>query len=273
MIDYIDKVSIIKTFIGGIPTIFIENEVDSAIPKPIIIVFHRLLQDKEYELYINYKLARQGYFVVGIDMYGHGERRINDTSKYDFNNLIKDSYMTASDIAHILCFLKKDMNKRLDFNHIGAIGISNGANIALVAGHLIKEIKYVVSLIGVVNWEYIVQNSLFKFFKHFAVHPEVMDKKKVISDVFRYEPINKYNGNNLIPILFMNGSLDTAIPAKALQDYFDKFTSIFAEHNKQDKLEFMRYPNTGHEVTDDMITDLVRWINKKNNYDGINQKR
>lgn len=262
MINHNPKVSIVNTVINEIPVVFVENDVDYTVPKPIIFMFHRLLQDKEYELRIDYKLAGKGFFVVGIDMFGHGERHFSAPLKYDFNKLFKDSYMTSCDIAPILTFLKKEMNNKLDFNHIGVIGISNGANIALIAGHLFKEIKYVVSIIGVVNWEYIVKNHLFKFFKHFALYPEVMDQEKAISDVLKYEPIEKYNGSNLIPILFMNGNLDTAVPAKALQSYYDRFISIFTKYNKQDQLGFMDYPNVGHEVTNEMITDLVNWIHK-----------
>lgn len=260
MIYHKEKITVSKVNINEIPTIFIEDEAGSATLKPIVFMFHRLLEDKEYELSINYKLARLGFFVIGIDMYGHGERRVTSSSKYNFNNLVKDSYMTVCDIPSVLGFLEKEMSGKLDFDNIGAIGISNGANIALMAGHLYQEIKYAVSIIGVINWENIIQRSSFNFFKHFSLHPEVMDIENVLSDVLKYEPINKYNENNLIPILFLNGNLDTTMPPRALQDYYNQFRAIFTSCNRQNELGFMGYPNAGHEVTNDMITDLVIWI-------------
>ena len=193
-------------------------------------------------------------------MYGHGERRINGNSKYNFNNLIKDSYMTAYDITSVLDLLKEKMSDKLDFSNIGAVGISNGANTALIAGHLHDEIKYAVSVIGVINWENIIHKSSFNFFKHFSLFSEVMNIDDVLSDVSKYEPINKYNESNLIPILFLSGNLDTAMPPKALQDYYNKFKAIFKKSNRESDLTFLGYPNVGHGVTNEMITDLVKWI-------------
>ncbi len=246
--------------VNEIPAIFIEDETRDSMLKPIIFVFHRLLEDKERELSIDYKLAKLGFFVVGIDMYGHGERRINSNSKYNFNNLVKDSYMTACDISSVLNFLKEKMRDKLDFNNIGVVGISNGANTALIAGHLYDEIKYAVSIIGVINWENIIHKYSFNYFRHFSVFSEVMNIDDVLLDVSKYEPINKYNESNLIPILFLNGNLDTTMPPKTLQDYYNKFKDIFKKSNRENELTFIGYPYAGHEVTNEMITDLVKWI-------------
>jgi len=207
-------------------------------------------------------------FFVAIDMHGHGERRIvtdNNEGKYDFNNIFKDTYMTSCDIPNIIEHIKANANYKLDLDNIGAVGVSNGANIALISGYRFKEIKYVVSIIGVFNWSYIVENNLFSVFKHYATIPTVIEKQKVQDDINNYEPCNNYTQGNLKPILFLHGQMDTAVPQYTINEYFKRLYSVFDKFGKGDYLKFVRYPNTGHEVTNVMISDLLVWLSERKN--------
>lgn len=250
--------------IDGIPVIFLRNSGQE--PKPIIFLFHKLLNNKIKELSLAYVLASAGYFVVGIDMYGHGDREesFDKSRKYEFNNLFYDVYRTARDIPAIIEFLKEQKSLNLDFLNIGAVGVSIGGSIALVAGYLFKEIKFVTSIVGTCDWKYVLDNDLLSTFRFFAKSRKVMLLyDKVIRDIEEYEPINNYNFDNMIHILFLNGAMDTSMPLEAVKQYHKRFYELFSSKGKGEYLDFMVYPKAGHEVTAEMVKDLLEWLKKR----------
>lgn len=257
--DFIIK----KMCVNNIPLLVLSNKTNKV--KPIIFLFHKLLEDKRHELPLGLLLAENDFFVVMMDMHGHGERidSYYIEKKYDFNNLFKDIYSTANDISIIIEFLKKNMGDSLDFNNIGAIGVSIGGSIALVAGYLIDEIKFVASVIGACNWTYLVENDSFKSFKYYALSPNVFDHSKVKQDILKYDPCNNYNQNNMVPILFQHGALDFGIPINAVKDYYQKLSVQASKYDKETSIKFINYEKAGHWVTNEMELDLVNWVKQK----------
>lgn len=252
--------TITEANIDGIPTIFLQNSGQE--PKPIVFLFHKLLNNKIKELSLAYVLASAGYFVVGIDMYGHGDREesFDKDRKYEFNNLFHDVYRTARDVPVVIEFLKKQKSLNLDFQRIGAVGVSIGGSIALVAGYLLNEIKFVVSIIGTCDWKYVLDNDLLSTFRFFAKSRDAMLYDKVLRDIEEYEPINNYNCDNMIPILFLNGAMDTSMPFEAVNQYHKRFYELFRSKGKGDYLDFKVYQKAGHEVTAEMVKDLLEWL-------------
>ncbi len=252
--------TIIEDRYNAIPVLFVKNN-DLRI-KPIVFLFHKLLNNKASELPLAHSLAKNGYFVVVLDMYGHGDRTesYEITGKYQFNYIFKDVYNTANDVWQIINYLKELNEHSLDFNNIGAVGTSIGGSIALVSSYLINEIKYAVSIVGTCNWEYILNNRTFDSFRFHAHSNPVMDYEKVREYVKKRNPVNNYNSSNIKPILFLNGMLDTTVPITIALEYFNQLKKVFSNYGEEDVLEFKTYSHAGHEVTPEMTRDLIEWL-------------
>lgn len=259
------EVVVKKKMVYDIPLYLIYNKTNKC--KPIIFLFHKLLEDKSKELPLGLKLAENGYCVVLIDMHGHGERSNSFyiKKKYDFNLIYRDIYNTAKDISSVIKYLKDTMNDELDFNNIGSVGVSIGASVALVSGFFIDEIKFVVGMIGSYDWKKQVLNDAFRSFKPFALYPEVIEYEKVKNDIEKYEPFNKIMKDNEIPILFQHGALDFSIPVNIAREYYRKIKEVYERDNKGDYLCFLMYDMAGHQVTNDMEIDLIKWLKENTN--------
>lgn len=258
------EITIMEHKINSIPVLFIERRGVGI--KKVIFLFHRLLNNKVNELPVAYILANNGYFVVSCDMYGHGDREEScDLSrKYDFDNVFKDIYHTASDIQYIIAYLKEHKGDALDFDNIGAVGTSIGGSVALVSGYLIDEIKYVASMVGTNDWNYIIDNKTFNSFRFHARSKPVMDYEKARDFAVEHDPVNNYNDKNIKPLLFLNGMLDTTIPITIASEYAKQLKNVFSHYGKEDYIEFKSYHNVGHEISPEMINDLLQWLKRIN---------
>ena len=232
--------------------------------KDVIFLFHKLLKNKEDELPLGCFLAREGYFVVIIDMYGHGERQ-NSYDKlflYDFNCLYKDVYCTASDLENIIIFLKERFGQ-LCFESITAVGVSIGASVALTCGYLYPQVSRVVSLLGSLDWENEVKNNWVSPFRFSSKDKCVMQYELVKNDIRIYNPLFHYEDCHKPVILFMNGLLDMTIPVKSVESTCNDFKRLYASNNQEYKVSLRLYENTGHQVTYKMIEELLKWLRLK----------
>lgn len=251
---------ITESKINLVPVLFVEN--NEVRVKRVVFLFHKLLNNKLNELPLAYILANSGYFVVILDMWGHGERAgsYDITGKYEFNNLFRDIYNTANDLHIIIDYLKKNKSAGLDFNNMSAVGASVGGSIALVVGYLVHEIKYIVSIISTCHWEYMLNNKTFESFRFHAYSNPVMDYEQLREYVNEHNPLNNYNRQSVKPILFLNGMLDTTVPITIAVEYFNHLKNIFSAYGKGEYLELKTYSHAGHEVTFEMIRDLFKWL-------------
>jgi len=252
-----------KEHINQIPVLMISSKEE--IKKPVIFLFHKILEDKTQELPIALKLAENGFFVCIIDMCGHGERENSyyKKSAYNFNGLFKDIYGTATDVREVMDFLHHDKSKELDFDNVGVIGVSIGGSVALTASYLIAEVKFAASVIGTCNWHYLVENDMFRSFRFFSETPEVLDSKKVQADIEKYEHCNNITSSNSVPILFQHGLCDMGIPIKCVNEYYEKISEIYTQYGKEESLKLIKYKKAGHKITSEMAIDLVNWVKEQ----------
>ena len=259
-----NRVNIIKENIDGIPVLLVYNL--SSVIKDIIVIFHKLLENKESELAMAYRLATEGFFVVNVDMHGHGERweSYEDIGFYDFNNLIRDCYFTAVDVNKILDYLKKCGTYNVSYENIGCIGISIGANIALITGYLDYNVKRIISVIGSLDWDTPVKNNKYAHFRLYATDKEVIKYDEVKNDITKYHPLNHYKEMAHLPkILFLNGLLDMAIPYVSAKEFNDKMEKIYCNAGKSKLIKQKTYQRVGHNVTYNMIDDIISWLKEK----------
>lgn len=266
-VSKVNRLTINELAIDDIPVLLLNGSEKAK--KPIVFVFHRLLQNKKNELALAYTLASKGFFAVLIDMCGHGDREgsFDKEKRYNFNNLFKDIYKTAVDVNGVLEFLRGTYKKELDFNSIGAIGVSIGASVALVSGYLVKDIKYIASVIGgPCNWEKHVRSGAYENFKFFSYSDKVMEYERVKEDIERYDPITNYKNriSNLPEILFLNAQLDMAVPIRIATESFNKLAEHYQANGQGEKIQFKKFNKAGHEVTVEMLETLVDWVELQN---------
>lgn len=251
--------------INDIPALFICNRNQEI--KPIVFVFHKFLQNKESELPIGYKLARENFFVVIFDLHGHGERNnsYEYSGRYDFNNLYKDIFKTADDIKTVLEYLASFHEKTLSFSDIACVGTSIGANVALIAGYLNNEIKKIVSLLGSLDWEYTAKNNRFELLKYHSFSRKLMEFSKVKDDIAQYDPINNYDKVDVLPqMIFLNGLLDMVSPIESVKQSYEKLKRIYTNADKGNLIQLKTYSRVGHQVSYEMMNDTIQWLKGNN---------
>lgn len=232
--------------------------------KSVVYLFHKILENKEHELPLAYLLAERGYFVVLMDMRGHGARvdSFDVRRVYDFNHIYTDINLTAKDIGSVTAYLQTK-SKLFDLNlqNITCVGLSIGANVALCAGYMYFNVTQVAALLGFYDWEYSVRNNLFASFRFFSVDRQVIRYEKVKNDIRRYHPIEHYKEGITWPrILFMNGTIDMAAPVDLVKKSFDSLYERYAAVQKQQQLTLRLYPKTGHKISNQMVDDLLQWF-------------
>lgn len=249
-----------KEIIQDIPILFIRHN-DNKV-KPIIFLFHKLLCDKNSELPLAYELAQHGYFVIIFDICGHGERNILPVNKYDFQHIFRDAYKTAANINDVLNYLKVNDYPNVCINNVGVVGLSFGGTIALISGYMVNEVKYVASIIGTCNLQYIIENKTLESFKPFSLTKPVMDYDEAQVEMEEIDPIKHYNSNNLKPMLFLDGKLDMTVPYREKLVFYDELKTLFDNNGQLEDLTFKVYSNAGHQITTQMIETLIQWLHQ-----------
>ncbi|MDE0546125.1 S9 family peptidase [Microbacterium sp. C7(2022)] len=98
---------------------FVPDEVDEDNPAPAIVVSHGWWNNREMQDANYVELARRGYVVVSIDMYGHGNSSPLRNDQVDLGGTgMYDVVQLVADLPYV------------DQEHIGVSGHSNGARAA-----------------------------------------------------------------------------------------------------------------------------------------------
>lgn len=247
--------------IKEIPVLLVFKENRQA--KSVIFLFHKLLNNKEQGLPLAYELAKEEYFVIILDMYGHGKREISfDTSqRYEFNHLVRDIQATVADVKTILCYEEFNSLYGLKDLSVKVVGISIGGTIALSCFMLMKEIDSMASLAGTYDLKYIIENKRLDSFKLFAASIPVIDYERAKEEQKNLDITNHLFKEKARPILFMNGKLDTTVSIEARKEFHDELKKIYKSHGKENLIIHKDYAKTGHEVTIKMVKDLIKWLN------------
>lgn len=254
------NILILKKCIEDIPILYVRKENGGR--RGNIFLLHKFLDDKNSELPLAYELAEEGYFVIIPDIRGHGERNTLKGHKYNFQNMLDDARNTVEDMEKILQNIHESEQQERTLKHTGVIGTSFGASIALMAGYMMREISYVVCLIGTCNLRYIIENRLLEVWRSFSVSRKIIDYEKALDKLETLDCLKNYNSENIKPMLFLDGKLDMTIPYKEKIEFYQELESIYSKAGMKDDITYKFYSNTGHKVNTDMIRTLLAWLNK-----------
>lgn len=257
MIDSI-KCIIRKRKINNISVLFVYN--DTNLKKEVVFVFHQLLENKESMLPLAYHLAMHNYFVVLLDLFEHGEN-INSfeiRQEFNFQNYYECVYKTAKDIEDVYIDIMCTNKEIIVHNsQISCVGVSAGADVALIAGYLYNNIKTVISVIGTLNWN--INSKKLSEFKFYSRERRALDHNKITNDIQNYDPLLNYpNLKHLPRLMLLNGVLDTTMPISTVCEAYEKMREIYVNACCQHKIGMIKYKKAGHRLTAEMIKDVAK---------------
>ena len=235
----------------NIPVLFYYPEGAENIP--VVICMHGYYCSKHEIENIGARLAEEGFFAVLPDARMHGERSIPDFSeKFDNTNFFKNFFNvvkeTAEDVTRIIDYLR-DI-KEADIGRVGITGISMGGHIAFMATAYDNRIKAAAPIIGTPDWTGLIDS-----------HPNFTRPEGEFLDyIMQFEPLTHYENFYPSALLIQNGVRDVTVPITGARRLVDKLKGLYKDI--PEKYLLIEYPETGHEVTQNMIVEAVNWFRR-----------
>jgi dienelactone hydrolase len=208
----------------------------------VVIFYHGLGVCKEENEKELISFANAGMLAVGVDNYGHGERRYPDFDKrfgvYGTQNFEKELYIAIDRCADEISLIIDDLiaNHGVCANKIGVCGISMGAHIAYAAAIRDRRIKAAAPILGTPSWK--------------AFH----DKSPALRAA-EFFPC---------AILSQTGGADEVVPpepARAFHAELKKYYSVIPEREM-----YIEFDGSGHTVPEQdwyMLWDnVISWFDK-----------
>lgn len=230
------------------------------------------MSNKESELPLAYLLAGEGYFVINMDLRGHGSRvnSYDQCQVYDFTGLFTDLTGMAEDVALVLnnCgFLKRYGLKNTP---VMVGGVSAGATAALYCMAKMPDLAAVVSLIGTYDLSYIIQHKKLDDFRFYSKNKEAVRYEEMCGQYEKTSFWEGLNGQNMKPVCFLNGSMDRTVPSIEREKFHNRLKSAYEYFGKEELIMTKDYAKAGHEVTHLMKKDLIQWLKTvRENYESF----
>lgn len=234
-------------------------------------MFHKFLNNKESELSFAYLLAKEGYFVVNMDMRGHGRRidSYDNTQEYDLNMLIEDIKGTANDAVRISKnreFLKRH---KIEGSRVMVGGVSVGATVALHCMLEMDHISAVACLIGTYDMSYIIRYKKLDDFLFFFKRKTTVNYENLLIKNEKEELFSRLTKDKLIPVCFLNGGLDFTVPPAFREEFHKRFMHVYESCGKRNMVMVKDYAKAGHDLTYPMKRDVINWLKK---WEGVNDE-
>jgi dienelactone hydrolase len=231
---------------------------------PVVIFMHGMGGSKEGDAERLRALAGKGYFVLAIDAYLHGERKVpgifgpgrkmGDLGE-DYSIWVHQSSVshTARDVSKIIDALSARAD--VDASRVGVMGISMGSSTCMVLAWREPRISVVVGLIGAVDFWYDVTKT--------APGPDQDAKRKALSPRVR-QLVGSLNPQDhkaaIAPkaLFLANGARDKGIDIQSVKSFVKELQPSYK--GCPDKLKFLEEPEAGHSVTDRMWVEGTEWL-------------
>jgi dienelactone hydrolase len=223
---------------------------------PVVIFLHGMGGSKEGDAERLRTLAGKGFFVLAIDAYLHGERKIpgvfdpgrkmGDLGE-DYSIWVHQSSVshTARDVSRIIDALSARAD--VDALRVGVMGISMGSSTCMVLAWREPRVSVVVGFIGAVDFWYDVTKT--------APGADQDAKRKALSPRVRQlvGSLNPQDHKAAIAtkaLFLANGARDKGIDIRSIKTFVKDLRPSYKDN--LDRLKFLEEPEAGHSVTDRM---------------------
>jgi uncharacterized protein len=223
--------------------------------KPLVILSHGFRESKKDLKDKLEMLAGLGYYAVTIDNRGHGDRVEHDfmsqvfqdgkLNVYQVRRLIKE---TADDIPAIIDHFIAD--NQIDEQRIGMLGVSMGGFVTFRALVIEERIKVAGSIIASPYWDELPADVPV------LATPEVEQK---LADYAReYSPAYFPERFFHRPILIQIGGKDNHYNGGRVRQFYRELEND--HHEEADRVKLIVHEEEGHEFTEPMWTNVVKWF-------------
>lgn len=256
MINYFESEYILeeKVNIIGIPSIIFRPR-DGRGPFPTIIHYHGWSSNKERQRIRGYIFATLGYQVILPDSINHGEREPLDD--YGPDNSIKHFWPTVfQNLEESTKFIDELIySYNADPGRIGIMGHSMGAISGIGVFVQDARIKAITAFNGTGAWANF--NSILK--GDFLKGENIEGQDEIDLKIDRLDPINNLDLINNRPMLLLHGMEDDVVPIRSQKYFYERVRGVYMDKRY---LEFIKYQNTKHLISTNMLEDSIKWFKK-----------
>jgi dienelactone hydrolase len=231
---------------------------------PVVIFLHGMGGSKEGDAERLRALAGKGFFVLALDAYLHGERKVpgifdpgrkmGDLGE-DYSIWVHQSSVshTARDVSKIIDALSARAD--VDASRVGVMGISMGGSTCMVLAWREPRISVVVGFIGAVDFWYDVTKT--------APGPDQDAKRKALSPRVRQlvgslDPQDHKAAVATKALFLANGARDKGIDIQSIKSFVKDLRPSYKDN--LDRLKLLEEPEAGHSVTDRMWTEGIDFL-------------
>jgi len=221
---------------------------------PLVLVNHGTNGCAEGILPFAKRIANEGFFCVCIDAYWHGKRS-DGTLQEKLSPLVyKKNYLElllhmADDMSAIINYYEKDA--RVNPKKVGMTGISQGGYVAFLTMTKDNRITAAAPIIGSPDLTDQYGNSP----PWREIAPEVQ------KEVRFHNPLEQYEKMSATALLIQNCIEDKIVPITGVRRLDSVLKPLYKKNPDQYRL--IEYPVLGHEVTDEMLENVVLWMSEK----------
>jgi dienelactone hydrolase len=209
-------------------------------------------------------LAGKGFFVLAVDAYLHGERkvpgvfgpgRVTGDLGEDYAIWVHQSSVshTARDVSKIIDALSARGD--VDPSRVGVAGISMGSSTCMVLAWKEPRVSAVVGFIGAVDFRYDVTKTVpgpGHDARWKALSPRVRQLVESIDPKERKAAIAPK------AVFLANGAKDKGIDIESVKTFVKDLQPSYKD--VPDRLKFLEEPDAGHSVTDRMWNEGTEWL-------------
>jgi dienelactone hydrolase len=224
---------------------------------PMVVLVHGWNSRKEDMLFMAYGLAINGFFVVPIDVVGHGERMREGA--WTMDALFGLVHQTTEDINRVIAHYEGDT--RVDVQRVGLSGISMGG--VVTYEYLTrddKQIRAAVPMIGTPDFTSLIsEDRADKIMSMLGLN--LQNTMNIINpEMLRaMQPAQKMNLMDSVPLLMLNGVEDPLIDIKSVRDFYQRIKPLYSQ---PENVQLVEYPGVGHYTPYPMQMEALRWFQR-----------
>ena len=191
-------------------------------------------------------IAKKGFSVIVPEIIYHDTRHLLDNH---FNKEILQKYFWKTIVESIEEFDEFTEALGIPLPKIILVGSSMGGFIANGIFASSKKLCGLVNING--SGSFLLSERLFRKMDN---RPDIPFEEEQM--LRKYNPVERKNCHS--PVLLMHGDSDQTVPLDGQKDYFKHLTEVEGRND----VNLMIYQNINHQVTPEMIKDLMFWLNK-----------
>lgn len=221
---------------------------DDGTKKPLILLQHGLTSKKEDLRDLALTFAKNGYYIVTPDAYGHGELRNREQI-----TVLESVAKISENFDVIFNFFEESVY--VEQNRLCIMGISLGGMSALeYAATGSKEVKVVVSLCGTPDFETMIDQSIsYDIFDKGQYIKTSSDTEAVKLKIKRMNPYKNLLQKEQLKLYLLCKEQDEVVPYEGNLKFKNEFSF-------QENLEFQQKANQGHIVEEEDLWEVLEYL-------------